>query len=762
MRSSLLAIAAVALTSQALEAQRFVPGTTYWGTNRYVEYIAGNAPIVLSSGHGGYLEPPAIPNRTFGVTGPDRRTQEVGRAVFDAVVQETGRYPHLIISHLRRNKLDPNREIVEAAQGNPIAEQAWREFHHLIAAATSTVQMQWGKGHYIDLHGHGHPEDWIEFGYALSSSQLALSNAQLNTSSHIAQSTLRFIGSAPGVYFPGVLRGANSFGGLFEAVGYATVPGPTNPSPAGGNYFTGGYNVREHSSRKHGTVDSTQIELPYSIRGTKSERDRFAEHLAKALSTILIQHYRIDPAADPRITVTATDARAHETGDQGVFTFTRTGNLTLPITVPFEVTGRASPGSDYTAIGTSITIGANQSSATLTVNPLNDLASEGTETVTVHLVGGVEIGAPARATVVIADDEPDPDLRARWAMNLPAGPQVLDTSGSGNHGWLQPSTQTGPTRVAGRFAGGLAFDEVDDHVLAPAFPYAPNGAFTVSMWFKVPPSNQAVYQYMLGHGTFGDPGTIHIYLSETDRRLLTSLHHDNSLVGMGLLDSYVDVMDGKWHHCAVTTTTSGLSRLWVDGRQTEVVHLAGNTFTPTGDMLLGIREGRSSTRYYGGSLDDVRIYRRALDPAEVQALFANVPGRFSSFGVGCTGTNGTPRLSATGIPEIGNAFSLDVTLGPPSQLASLALGTSTMLWQGVPLPFDLTNLGAPGCQILGAPVVWVAMGTNALGSLTLPISLPSEPSMIGLSFFGQFWFMDPGANALAITVSNRIDASIGG
>jgi len=762
MRSPLLVAASIVLATQSLEAQRFVPGKTYWGTNRYVEYIAGNAPIVLSSGHGGYLEPPNIPDRTYGVTGQDRRTQELGRAVFDAVVRKTGRYPHFIVSHLHRVKLDPNREIVEAAQGNPIAEQAWREFHNLVAAATSTVQTQWGQGHYFDLHGHAHPEDWIELGYALSSSQLGLSNAQINSSTYINQSTLRWIGQAPGVYFPAVLRGANSFGGLLEGAGYLTVPGPTNPSPAGGNYFTGGYNVRTHSSKVHGSCDATQIELPWTIRGTRVDRDRFAERLADSISTVLQTFYGINPAADPRITVTATDASAHETGDPGSFTFTRTGNLSHPITVGFEVSGRASPGSDYAAIGTSVQFPANQASVTLTITPLDDLIEEGSETVTVHLVGDVEIGAPARATVLIADDERDPTLLARWAMDLPSGPQILDDSGSGNHGWLQPSQQSGPRRVPGKFGGGLSFDEVDDYVRVPQFSYAPNGDFSLSMWFKAPPSSQAVYQYMLGSGTFGNPGTVHVYLGEFDGRLLTNIEYDNRLVNTTLLQSYGDVMDGQWHHCAISATTDGLSRIWVDGVEREVVQLGGNSFTNSDDLLLGIRNGFSSTRYFGGSMDDVRVYGRALEPAEILALSRLVPGRFTPSGTGCNGTLGTPRLAATGIPQIGNAVSYVVELGPSSRAAALALGTSTTTWQGQPLPFDLTPLGATGCQVLVAPQLWLQTTTNQLGSTTLGLTIPSSSSLIGLRFSGQSWFLDPGANPLSVTVSNRVDASIGG
>ena len=63
-------------------------------------------------------------------------------AVREAMIDLTGHAPHVVISHLDRVKLDPNREIDEAAQDNPFAERAWNEYHGYIdrarAAASAT------------------------------------------------------------------------------------------------------------------------------------------------------------------------------------------------------------------------------------------------------------------------------------------------------------------------------------------------------------------------------------------------------------------------------------------------------------------------------------------------------------------------------------------------------------------------------------------------------------------------------------------------
>ena len=55
---------AMSLSAFVVTAQPYVPGQTYYGRSNYIEYIAGELPIILSAPHGGGLTPGEIPNRT--------------------------------------------------------------------------------------------------------------------------------------------------------------------------------------------------------------------------------------------------------------------------------------------------------------------------------------------------------------------------------------------------------------------------------------------------------------------------------------------------------------------------------------------------------------------------------------------------------------------------------------------------------------------------------------------------------------------------
>ncbi len=273
----------------------FEPGIVYYGRRDYAEYEPGDLPLILSAPHGGYLLPDEVPERTFGVTAQDRRTQELTRELADAIEVRTGRRPYVIISRLHRRKLDPNREIVEAAQGDPFAEQAWREFQGFIDEASAAVEAEFEKGLYIDMHGHGHPIDRVELGYRLTSSDLEVPDAFLDQGGRVEKSSVRQLAADVNVSFAELIRGPSSLGGLLEARGYRSVPSPSDPDPGGNPYFTGGYNTERHGSRAGGGVSGVQFEHQFDgLRETPETRAAYVAELVEVLEAFLLTHYGYD------------------------------------------------------------------------------------------------------------------------------------------------------------------------------------------------------------------------------------------------------------------------------------------------------------------------------------------------------------------------------------------------------------------------------------------------------------------------------------
>jgi hypothetical protein len=216
----------------------------------------------------------------------DSNTIELGRAVAQAFVARSGRAPHLVIVHLRRTKLDANREVGEAAQGQAAAIQAWTEYHGFITQALTSSSVQMGRGLYIDLHGHGHAIARLELGYLLSSSTLGLSDGDLNSNGSATQSSLRLAAPRTSATFAELLRGPTSLGGLLQAH-TPSVPSPAAPSPGDDPYFTGGYSTERHAN----ALPAVQIESHFpGIRDTPANRTAFAEALVDAVAEFLATH----------------------------------------------------------------------------------------------------------------------------------------------------------------------------------------------------------------------------------------------------------------------------------------------------------------------------------------------------------------------------------------------------------------------------------------------------------------------------------------
>ena len=291
----------------------YEPGRCYFGRSNYVEYVAGDMPVVFSVPHGGELSPAEIPDRTPDARFPefatisDANTEELALALHEAFRQYFGHSPHVIICRLNRNKVDCNRALEEAAGTNIFAQRAWCEFHDYINSAARAVATSAGRGLYIDLHGQSHPLKRVELGYLLSAQQLSNTDAVLSQPAYAARSSIRALAAEVRIPFAELLRGSNSLGGLLLAKGYPSLPDPAMPSPwAGGHakaaadeaelYFGGGYNTRRHSAAGPGQpMDGVQLEANLEgVRDSAVNRTNFSLALAQALDRFFAIHYRIN------------------------------------------------------------------------------------------------------------------------------------------------------------------------------------------------------------------------------------------------------------------------------------------------------------------------------------------------------------------------------------------------------------------------------------------------------------------------------------
>lgn len=272
-----------------------------FGFNNYIEYQKGTLPIVLSVPHGGSMNPATIPDRICNdpVYATDAYTIETAMKIKAALYIATGCYPHIIICHLDRAKLDCNRNINEGACGNAEALTAWNEFHDFINTAQNTANQNFkNKTLFVDLHGHGNPVQRIELGYLLYDHELELSDEILNSDKYINFSSIKNLvnDNVNNFTLAQLLRGPEAFGTLLSKYDFPSVPSQQIPYPGtSSNYFSGGYITANHTSYASGVkTDGFQMELNYNgIRDTEENRTKFANAFTKTIIKYLNTHFNL-------------------------------------------------------------------------------------------------------------------------------------------------------------------------------------------------------------------------------------------------------------------------------------------------------------------------------------------------------------------------------------------------------------------------------------------------------------------------------------
>jgi hypothetical protein len=187
-----------------------------------------------------------------------------------------------------------------------------------------------------------------------------------------------------------------------------------------------------------------------------------------------------------------------------------------------------------------------------------------------------------------------------------------DESGNGNHG-----TAYGATLTSDRFGNSESayyFDGVDDRIDIQDSSYLDfgNGDFAISGWVKT------TYSHNDSNGASlldkylqrGKPWTIRLQTDGTLRFLCDESVYSKAIVN-----------DGRWHHF-VAIRSESITKLFLDG-ELQGTALSTSSTTNSRPLCFGCVHwpGGGTARFFKGTLDDIRIYDRAVSEAEVRSLY---------------------------------------------------------------------------------------------------------------------------------------------
>jgi len=131
------------------------------------------------------------------------------------------------------------------------------------------------------------------------------------------------------------------------------------------------------------------------------------------------------------------------------------------------------------------------------------------------------------------------------------------------------------------------------------------------------------------------------------------------------------------------------------------------------------------------------------------------------FGSGCSGGGISPTLNSMMSPALGANMTLRAGGLSPAVIATVgAVGFTDQIWNGVPLPVDLTPAGLTGCTLLIDPALTTVAAQNATNAFWT-ISIPNSPTIVGQPLFAQAFPLVIGANPANVLATNAIEGIVG-
>ncbi len=311
--------------------------------------------------------------------------------------------------------------------------------------------------------------------------------------------------------------------------------------------------------------------------------------------------------------------------------------------------------------------------------------------------------------------------------------KITDSSGYGNTG-----TKNGTTSFVASVPGTIGFDDpwsfTPDgatgyaQVAAPVAMPAANAAQTISLWAQ--------------------------FASSSTTQAIVALTGAGSAVEVGLGSGHVRVWksggtdlanvnapgDGAWHHIAYTTDGT-TDKLYLDGNPTNGLGVMHNAGAPT-NVFIGADS--SSTNFFNGSVDEVRVYNRALNAREIASMASGLmPGTgiaTHTFSDAFTSGNADDFVIASGtvagssaIAVGGNWFNYGGRFTNTTTVALTGGGGRSLLSGGQ--SFTNLNMSGSGTYTL-ADRLWVPGGTVTIsatgningGAYVAHIGTLSDPS----------------------------------
>ena len=271
---------------------------------------------------------------------------------------------------------------------------------------------------------------------------------------------------------------------------------------------------------------------------------------------------------------------------------------------------------------------------TLTYDPPTDFDYDQVVDVTVN---ATDLASPAN---VMPQDSYSFTIEAanlvgEWHFDEGSGTTTADSSGYGDNGTIYGANWT-----TGKLNYGLEFNGSSDYVdCGNDSSLNISGNITILMWVKLR-SGSADFQVGVEKGGWGS-GEYGLYPAMYGNVCFQFYDLPNECDDECLGS---DIRDDTWHHLAGAWNGSNIT-VYLDGNVDATINCSGTRSDNSESVYIGSRQG--SQRYINGTIDEVKIYNRALSAEEIKADYELASTANENIIVGITSLSAAPGDTAT-------------------------------------------------------------------------------------------------------------------
>ena len=232
-------------------------------------------------------------------------------------------------------------------------------------------------------------------------------------------------------------------------------------------------------------------------------------------------------------------------------------------------------------------------------------------------------GTTTESKVVTGESLRDLSLVGYWKFDEGSGTTAADSSGNGNDGTLLDGNlsnadgNTPPRWTNGTFGGAVKFDGLDDYVVIPNSSVFNLDTFTIEAWVRV--------------DKYSSSSNIDILLREWNvLRFFVNNQHKFGVVvqmdgtGRGFYHPTL-INEGQWYHLAAVVQ-SGKQAVYVNGVESiQGTYTYTSLLKNTKPLIIGGYNSPTPTGFSNMTIDEVRIYNRALSADEIWNHYVHGP-----------------------------------------------------------------------------------------------------------------------------------------